>query len=136
MTIPVIGNGDISTPYRAKEVIDYTKVDGLMIGRATMGNPKIFTQISDFFDHGTEVQTEKSLKVMQEFLVLYEEIIDEIDYSDFYSNREELNQFKFAELQRNAIWLTKFIHNSKVMRIKLSKSKSLMDLRNTLQSFF
>lgn len=135
-TIPVIGNGDINTPYRAKEIIDCTKVDGLMIGRATMGNPKIFTQIANFLEYCTKVPIEKSLKALQDFLVLYEEIIDEMDYSEIYSNREEIEQLKFTELQRNAIWLTKYISNSRVMRIKLSKSRSLTNLRETLQSFF
>ncbi|MEJ2295629.1 MAG: tRNA-dihydrouridine synthase family protein [Candidatus Lokiarchaeota archaeon] len=135
-SIPVIGNGDINTPYRAKEVIDYTKVDGLMIGRASMGNPKIFTQIASFLDHEIGVPIDKSLIIMQDYLVLYEEIIDEINYTNLYSDQNTIEQLKFTELRRNAIWLTKFISNSKIMRVKISKSKSLKDLKLTLQSLF
>ncbi|MFW9929702.1 MAG: tRNA-dihydrouridine synthase, partial [Candidatus Thorarchaeota archaeon] len=136
MTIPVIGNGDINTPYRAKEIIDYTKVDGLMIGRATMGNPKIFTQITNYLKRGLYEPLENNLTLMCEYIELYEEIFDEINYSEFYSNLIEIEQLKFTELQRNAIWFTSFINNSKTMRVKISKSKSLKDLKLTLQSLF
>ena len=43
--IPVIANGDITTPEKAKFVLDYTKADGVMIGRAAQGRPWIFREI-------------------------------------------------------------------------------------------
>ncbi len=48
ISIPVIANGDINTPLEAKRLLDYTKVDGLMIGRAAQGRPWIFREI-DYF---------------------------------------------------------------------------------------
>jgi tRNA-dihydrouridine synthase B len=45
VSIPVIANGDIDSPEKAKWVLDYTKADGIMIGRAAIGNPWIFHQI-------------------------------------------------------------------------------------------
>lgn len=50
--IPVIANGDITSPEQAKKVLDYTGVDGLMIGRAAQGNPWIFSQIEHFLKTG------------------------------------------------------------------------------------
>ncbi len=50
--IPIFANGDITTPLQAKQVIDYTKVDGIMIGRAAQGNPWIFQEIQHFLEHG------------------------------------------------------------------------------------
>lgn len=47
-TIPVIANGDITSPEKAKAVLQYTAADGLMIGRAAQGNPWIFKQIKHF----------------------------------------------------------------------------------------
>ena len=43
---PIIANGDITTPEKAKEVLEYTKCDAVMIGRASYGNPYIFKQIN------------------------------------------------------------------------------------------
>jgi tRNA-dihydrouridine synthase B len=45
VSIPVIANGDIDSPLSAREVLDETKADGIMIGRAAQGNPWIFEQI-------------------------------------------------------------------------------------------
>jgi len=52
MKIPVIGNGDIDGPVKAKEMFDRYGVDGIMIGRATVGRPWIFRDIRHFLDSG------------------------------------------------------------------------------------
>ncbi len=54
--IPIIGNGDIDSPQKAKEAFDKYGVDGIMIGRATYGRPFIFKEIRHFLDHGEEMQ--------------------------------------------------------------------------------
>src|SRR5574344_2631882 len=48
--IPIIGNGDITTPERAKECFERYGVDAIMIGRATFGRPWIFKEIHDYLD--------------------------------------------------------------------------------------
>jgi tRNA-dihydrouridine synthase B len=50
--IPVIANGDISTPQQAKRVLERTGADGIMIGRAAQGRPWIFRQITHFVATG------------------------------------------------------------------------------------
>lgn len=52
MHIPVIGNGDITSPEKAKEAFDRYGVDGVMIGRATYGHPWIFREIRHYLDTG------------------------------------------------------------------------------------
>lgn len=52
MHIPIIGNGDISTPEQAKKAFDTYGVDGIMIGRATFGHPWIFREIRHYLDTG------------------------------------------------------------------------------------
>ena len=52
MKIPVIGNGDIVSPESAKEAFDRFGIDGIMIGRATVGHPWIFKEIREFLDTG------------------------------------------------------------------------------------
>ncbi len=50
--IPIIGNGDIDGPLKAKEMFDRYGVDGIMIGRATVGKPWIFRDIRHYLDTG------------------------------------------------------------------------------------
>ena len=50
--IKVIGNGDIDTPQKAKEMLKYTKVDGVMIGRATLGKPWLIAQTHEYLENG------------------------------------------------------------------------------------
>lgn len=55
MHIPIIGNGDITTPQKAKEAFDRYGVDGIMIGRATYGHPWIFNEIKHYLRTGDEM---------------------------------------------------------------------------------
>ncbi len=48
LKIPVIANGDIDSAQKAKQVLNYTKADFVMVGRASMGNPWIFSQINSY----------------------------------------------------------------------------------------
>ena len=61
MHIPIIGNGDITSPQKAKEAFDRYGVDGIMIGRATFGHPWIFKEIRHYLDTG-EMLPELSVK--------------------------------------------------------------------------
>lgn len=51
VSVPVIANGDIDSAERAKEVMDITGCDLVMIGRATLGNPWIFSQINAYLEN-------------------------------------------------------------------------------------
>ena len=55
VTIPVFANGDITSPEKAKHVLDYTGADGLLIGRAAQGKPWIFEEIAHFLANGTHL---------------------------------------------------------------------------------
>ena len=51
VSIPVIANGDVDSAQKAKQVLDYTGCDFVMVGRASLGNPWIFTQINAYLDN-------------------------------------------------------------------------------------
>lgn len=53
ISIPIIGNGDITSPERAKECFDKYGVDGIMVGRASFGRPWIFKEIKHYLNTGT-----------------------------------------------------------------------------------
>lgn len=56
ISIPVIGNGDVDSPEKAKEMLDYTKADGVMIGRAALGCPWLIAQTHDYLEKGIAPQ--------------------------------------------------------------------------------
>jgi len=68
VAIPVIANGDIRDARSAREVIDFTGADGVMIGRAAQGNPWIFTQINHYLATGEELPLQ-SLEEMRDALL-------------------------------------------------------------------
>ncbi len=51
VSIPVIANGDIDSPQKARQVLDYTKADAVMIGRAAQGKPWLFSQIAHYLQN-------------------------------------------------------------------------------------
>ncbi|MFN3628525.1 MAG: tRNA dihydrouridine synthase DusB [Casimicrobiaceae bacterium] len=50
--VPIIANGDIDSPAKAKAVLEYTGADGVMIGRAAQGRPWIFRDVAHYLEHG------------------------------------------------------------------------------------
>jgi nifR3 family TIM-barrel protein len=68
MFIPIIGNGDISSPEDAKEAFDKFGVDGVMIGRATFGRPWIFKEIKYYLSSGEKME-ELSLEEKKELAI-------------------------------------------------------------------
>jgi len=130
--IPIVGNGDIIDPYTAKRMIDYTKVDAIMIGRGSIGYPEIFFHIHEYLSNAIEISHQNNIYLMKKYTELYEKYIDEFleGITLNYSHEE----FKFVELKRNAIWLTKDIKNSTSIRRDLSNAKNLKQLKNILQN--
>lgn len=64
MHIPVIGNGDVTTPQRAKECFDRYGVDAVMVGRATFGHPWIFQEMKYYLDKGELMPTPSMLSLI------------------------------------------------------------------------
>jgi len=131
LTIPVVGNGDISDPETAKHFIDYTEVDALMVGRGSVGNPMIFHQIHEYLTKGEKVPLLNNGVVLEKNFNLYEEIVDNFLEGIHYPYGNE--KFKFTELKRNAIWLTKGIEKSTTSRTRLSLAKNLTQLKMILK---
>ena len=77
--IPIIGNGDIDTPERAKECFERYGVDAVMVGRATFGRPWIFREIRDYLDGKTPAcdNLDWTLDVLKQQVLTSVERIDE-----------------------------------------------------------
>jgi tRNA-dihydrouridine synthase B len=68
LNIPVIANGDIDTPHKARQVLAYTGADAVMIGRAAQGRPWIFREIDHYLQHG-ELLPEPDLAEIRDILL-------------------------------------------------------------------
>lgn len=79
LTIPIIGNGDITTPERAKECFDKYGVDGIMVGRASFGHPWIFKEIKHYLETGNPLPDPG---IEWKLNVLKQETIDSINRLD------------------------------------------------------
>ena len=76
--IPIIGNGDITTAERAKECFDRYGVDGVMVGRATFGQPWLFRDIRTFLDQGHH---DESMTLDWKFDIFKRQIETSVAYS-------------------------------------------------------
>ena len=77
--IPIIGNGDITTPQRAQECFDRYGVDGIMIGRASFGRPWIFKEVKHYLTTGEELPPLSSAWKLD---VLRQEVNDSVELLD------------------------------------------------------
>lgn len=117
VSIPVIGNGDVTSPEKALEMINFTNCDYVMIGRAARGNPYIFTQINDYLKKGN-----------------YKELSDEEKLSKFaeYCKLAEKYNIPFIKVKGHAMQFTKGTHQAKNLREEMIKIKSIEELKRLL----
>ena len=115
--IPIVGNGDVTSPEIAKQRFEETSVDYIAIGRAASGNPLLFSQINDFLKTGKYKQytVDQKLKVFEEYLKLSEKfdtplILQKIQAQHF----------------------TKGLMNATILRNKLASCKSSEEILATI----
>lgn len=121
MKIPIIGNGDITTPMRAKECFDKYGVDAIMIGRATFGRPWIFKEIRHYLDTGTEIE---GLTNQWKLDVLRKEILKSVETSP----KGELGGILHVRRHLAASPLFKGIPNFRQTRIKMLRAETVSEL--------
>lgn len=80
MEIPIIGNGDITTPLQTAEAFDKFGVDGIMIGRAAFGQPWLFHEVREYLDTGVVTPTPTDVK----FNLLRRQVLESVDRIDEY----------------------------------------------------
>ena len=115
--IPVVGNGDITTPEIAKSMIEQTGCDYIMIGRGAMGNPFIFEQINDYLKYGVYKNYNFSDRL--------EAFLDYVDATSRY-------KIKFVNIKEQAIRFTKGTVGGAQLRNRLSTATNTDDLKGLL----
>ena len=123
MHIPVFGNGDINSPEKAVEYKSKYGVDGVMIGRASIGNPWIFREIKHFIKHGSHHDAPS-------FLEKVEAVIEHLNTSIAWKG-EKLG---IAEMKRHYANYFRGIEHFKETKMKLVTSNDLQELRDILSN--
>ncbi len=111
VNIPVIGNGDVFTPEVFKQRLEESGVDAIMIARGAMGNPFIFKQINDFLKTGEYKKANKA-KDIAEYVVLAEKYT-----------------LSYHTIQHHAMWFSKGIEKGNQIRDRISRCKTVDELK-------
>ncbi|CAG0988883.1 tRNA-dihydrouridine synthase B [Burkholderiales bacterium] len=125
VNIPVIANGDISTPARAKHVLEYTQADAIMIGRAAQGRPWIFREVAHYLATGETLPPPS----YAEMGVLLQEHLD--DHFRFYG---EATGVKVA--RKHIGWYVKGITGAAAFRRSVNELTSAQAQLLAIQQFF
>ena len=120
-SVPIVGNGDITTPEDAKLMLDETNCDYVMIGRGAMGNPFLFEQINDYLKTGS--YKEYSFK-------------DRLDSFFDYLHLTAQYKIKFANIKSQAMRFTKGLKGGSKLRSKITFSKSLEELEKIMREAY
>ncbi len=125
INIPVIANGDITTPEKAKFVLERTGVDGIMIGRAAQGRPWIFREIEHFLSTG-ETLPEPPIQEVRDILIghlhnLYE----------FYGEHTGVRMAR-----KHISWYSKGQRNGGAFRQAVNRVDSIEEQLKMTEEFF
>ena len=125
VSIPVIANGDITTPQKARSVLEHTKADGLMIGRAAQGRPWIFREIEHFLATG-EILPPPLVSEIQR--VCHEHL------ADIYAFYGIETGVKIA--RKHIAWYTKGLAGSAAFRRNMNQLTSVDAQLEAVDTFF
>lgn len=123
--IPVVANGDIDTPEKAKYVLDYTGVDGVMIGRAAQGRPWIFREIQHYLVTGTKLP-EPSTQEIRETLLAH--------LHNLYEFYGEYTGVRMA--RKHISWYSKGLVGGALFRNAINRVETIEEQLRLLEEFF
>lgn len=123
ISIPFIANGDVETPEDAKRILEHTKADGVMIGRAALGNPWMIYQTVKYLESGVQIP-EPSVREKMDVCLLH------------FERLKALKGEKVAvrEMRKHASWYLKGIRGNGKIRNAINLTETEQELRILLNS--
>ena len=124
VNIPVIGNGDVDSPEKAKEMFEYTGCDGIMISRASLGRPWIFEEVQNYLSgkDNIEVSNEDKLNTILKHIDL--EIKDKGEYTGI------------REMRKHICFYLKGMPNASEIRNEINHLEDREEIEKRLKEFF
>lgn len=122
VSIPVIGNGDVTNPYDAKDMLEETGCDAIMIGRAARGNPWIFRQINEYLTNGV-ILDKPDIEEVKSTILRHAALM--IEHKGEYTG--------IHEMRKHVAWYTAGYPRSAKLRGACNEIESLKQLRLLLE---
>ncbi|WP_406656028.1 tRNA dihydrouridine synthase DusB [Methanolobus sp. ZRKC2] len=110
LSIPVIANGDVVDESSAERILEYTGCDGIMIGRAAMGNPFLFKRISYYLDTGEILEFEECAQRVT-------------DLREYFKLLEDHELMHTINVKAHAQWFTRGIRNGRHIRNRIAEAR-------------
>jgi len=123
--IPVIANGDITTPEKAKFVLEYTNADAVMIGRAAQGRPWIFREIQHYLETGERLAEPKSNEVR-------DILLGHLD--NLYAFYGEFTGVRIA--RKHISWYSKGLSHGAAFRAAVNRVETIEQQLEMIKQFF
>ena len=123
--IPVIGNGDVDSPQKAKELLEQTGCDGIMVGRGARGNPWIFREIKAYLEKG-ELIPRPSKDEIKSMMLRHARM--QIEYKGTYTG--------IREMRKHISWYTAGFSGSAKLRGAINLVETYEELEQLLEQRF
>ncbi len=123
VSIPVIGNGDVTSPQKAEELVRQTGCDGIMIARGAEGNPWIFSEMIAYEETGI-VPPRPDKDAVREMMLRHARL--QLQYKGEFCG--------IREMRKHVAWYTKGLKGAARLREKVNAVESLEELENLLTS--
>ena len=124
VSIPVIGNGDVTSAEKAKEMLDFTGCDAVMIGRGVLGNPWLIKECVSYLDSGI-IPSKPSAREKIEMLKRHYQLL-----VDSTSEKQAI-----LEIRTHALWYIKGMPKSAYIKNEICKTKNSEDLFKILNDY-
>lgn len=125
VSIPVIGNGDVDSPQKAKQMLEETGCDGIMVARAARGNPWIFREITSYLENET-IPERPTGEEMYEMIMEHGKLMLECK-GEYTAVRE---------MRKHVSWYTVGYPNSARLRGMINSLESMEELERCVKDIF
>ena len=125
VSIPVIGNGDVTDGESAARMLTETGCDGVMVGRAARGNPWIFAEIKAFLESG-EILERPSAEQVKEMILRHSRL-------QLACKGEYIG---IREMRKHVSWYTTGYPHSAQIRLRINEAETMKDLEEVLSELW